>query len=91
MFFVKCFSIWYFYHHLLKDKVKEYEEKNPNVNVRERPTIFKFIVLQTLLIAKTIYGIYDIKINKEYIQELNRLIVKDFNGIFDKDEHKNDT
>ena len=57
-----------FDNHLLKDKIKEYEEKNLNINVRERPAIFKFIILQTLLIAKTSYGIDDIKINEKHMK-----------------------
>ena len=54
----------------------------------KRKTIFKFITLQTLFIAKTIYGIDDIKINKECMQELDKLIIEDLNGIFDKNENK---
>ena len=52
-----------FYNYLLEEKIKEYEEKNPTIKVRERPAIFKFIILQTLFMAKTVYGINDIKIN----------------------------
>ena len=55
--------------------------------MRERPAIFKFIILQTIYIAKTIYGINDIKINEEYIQELNRLIIEDFNDVFNEDQN----
>ena len=53
-----------FYNYLLKEKIKEYEEKNSNINVRGRPLILKFIILKTRLIAKTVYGIKDIKINE---------------------------
>ena len=74
--------------------MKEYEEKNLNVNikVRERPLIFKFSILQTMFVAKTVYGINDIKINEECLQELNKLIIEDFNAIFNKteSEYKND-
>ena len=59
-------------------KIKEYEEKDPNIQARERPGIFNFIILQTLYIAKTIYGLNDIKIN-----ELNKVIIEDFNDVFD--------
>ena len=55
--------------------------------MRERPAIFKFIILQTIYIAKAIYGINDIKINEEYIQELNRLIIEDFNDVFNEDQN----
>ena len=34
-------------------------------------------MLQTLYIAKTIYGISDIKINEKYMQELNKVIIED--------------
>ena len=53
-----------FYNYLLKEKIKEYEEKNSNINVRGRPLILKFIILKTRFIAKTVYGIKDIKINE---------------------------
>ena len=39
-------------------------------------------------IAKILYGINNIKINEEYMKELNKLIIKDF--IENKDEDKND-
>ena len=45
-------------------------------------------MLQTLSIAKILYGINNIKINEEYMKELNKLIIKDF--IENKDEDKND-
>ena len=45
-------------------------------------------MLQTLSIAKILYGINNIKINEEYMKELNKLIIKDF--IEKKDEEKND-
>ena len=77
-----------FYNHLLKDKIKECEEKNPNHEVRKRPAIFKIIILP-LFIAKTIYGIDEIKINKEYMQELDKLILEDFNDISDKNKNEN--
>ena len=44
-------------------------------------------MLQTIYIAKAIYGINDIKINEEYIQELNRLIIEDFNDVFNEDQN----
>ena len=53
-----------FYNYLLKEKIKEYEEKNSNINVRGEPLILKFIILKTRFIAKTVYGIKDIKINE---------------------------
>ena len=61
------------------------KKKNLYVKVRERPTIFKVIILQTLFMAKTVYGINDIKINEKYIQKLNKLIIENFNDIFDND------
>ena len=45
-------------------------------------------MLQTLSIAKILYGINNIKINEEYMKELNKLIIEDF--IENKDEDKND-
>ena len=45
-------------------------------------------MLQTLSIAKTLYGINNIKINEEYMKELNKLIIEDL--IENKDEDKND-
>ena len=45
-------------------------------------------MLQTLSIAKILYGINNIKINEEYMKELNKLIIKDF--IENTDEDKND-
>ena len=66
-----------FYNYLWKEKIKEYEEKNSNIKVRERPAIFKFIILQTLFIANTVYGINDIKTTEKYMQELNKLIMED--------------
>ena len=77
-----------FYDYLLREKIKECDLKNLNIRVRERPAIFKFIMLQTLSIAKILYGINNIKINEEYMKELNKLIIKDF--IENKDEDKND-
>ena len=64
------------------------QKKNSNIKKRERTTIFKFIILQTLFIAKTVYGINDIKINEKYMQGLNKLTMKDFNDIFDKNENE---
>ena len=77
----KCFTITFY-----EKKIKEYEGANPNIQARERPGIFNFIILQTLYIAKTIYGLNDIKIN-----ELNNVIIEDFNVVFDEDEDENDT
>ena len=77
----KCFTITFY-----EKKIKEYEGTNPNIQARERPGIFNFIILQTLYIAKTIYGLNDIKIN-----ELNNVIIEDFNVVFDEDEDENDT
>ena len=34
--------------YLLREKIKEYEERNPNIKVWERPAISKFIIHQTL-------------------------------------------
>ena len=45
-------------------------------------------MLQTLSIATILYGINNIKINEEYMKELNKLIIEDF--IENKDEDKND-
>ena len=80
-----------FFNYLLKEKIKAFEEKNPDIKVRETPSIFKFIILNTMFIAKTNYGIDDIKINQEYMQKLNNLIMEDFNAIFNKNksEYKN--
>ena len=33
-----------------------------------------------------IIGINDIKINEKYMQQLNKLIVEDFNDVFDKND-----
>ena len=50
------------------------KKKNYNIKAREKQLI----------------GIDDIKINKEYMQELYKLIMEDFKDIFDqdKDEYK---
>ena len=77
-----------FYDDLLREKIKERDKKNLNIKVRERPAIFKFIILQTLSIATILYGINNIKINEEYMKELNKLIIEDF--IENKDEDQND-
>ena len=45
-------------------------------------------MLQTLSIAKILYGINNIKIYEEYMKEMNKLIIEDFNE--NKDEDKND-
>ena len=45
-------------------------------------------MLQTLSIAKILYGINNIKINEEYMKEMNKLTIEDFNE--KKDEDKND-
>ena len=45
-------------------------------------------MLQTLSIAKILYGINNIKINEEYMKEMNKLTIEDFNE--NKDEDKND-
>ena len=45
-------------------------------------------MLQTLSIATILYGINNIKINEEYMKELNKLIIEDL--IENKDEDKND-
>ena len=77
-----------FYDYLLREKIKECDSKNLNIRVRERPAIFKFIMLQTLSIAKILYGINNIKIYEEYMKEMNKLTIEDFNE--NKDEDKND-
>ena len=82
MFLLRKFFTTTFY----EKKIKQYEEKNPNIQARERPGIFNSIILQTLYIAKKIYGLNDIKIN-----ELNKVIIEDFNHVFDEDENENDT
>ena len=87
VFLSNVFTLEIFHNDLLREKTKEYEEKNPIIKLRERPAIFKFIILQTIYIAKAIYGINDIKINEEYIQELNRLIIEDFNDVFNEDQN----
>ena len=55
--------------------------------------IFKFIILQTLFIAKTVYDIGNIKVDKKSMKELNELIKEDFNNLIDEDEgdDKNDS
>ena len=55
--------------------------------------ILKFIILQTLFIAKTVYGIGNIKVDKKSMKELNELIIEDFNNLIDEDEgeYKNDS
>ena len=85
------FHLIFFFDYLLKEKIKAFEEKNPDIKVRETLSIFKFIILNTMFIAKTNYGIDDIKINQEYMQKLNNLIMEDFNAIFNKNksEYKN--
>ena len=45
-------------------------------------------MLQTLSIAKILYGINNIKIYEEYMKEMNKLTIEDFNE--KKDEDKND-
>ena len=45
-------------------------------------------MLQTLSIEKILYGINNIKIYEEYMKEMNKLIIEDFNE--NKDEDKND-
>ena len=45
-------------------------------------------MLQTLSIAKILYGINNIKIYEEYMKEMNKLTIEDFNE--KKDEEKND-
>ena len=45
-------------------------------------------MLQTLSIAKILYGINNIKIYEEYMKEMNKLRIEDFNE--KKDEDKND-
>ena len=45
-------------------------------------------MLQTLSIAKILYGINNIKIYEEYMKEMNKLAIEDFNE--KKDEDKND-
>ena len=87
---LNVFTAEIFHNHLLREKIKEYEEKNRNNKARERTAIFKFVILQTLYIAKTIYGISDVKINEKYMQELNKVIIADFNDVFDEDEDEND-
>ena len=87
VFLPNIFTLEIFYNNLLWEKTKEYEDKNYNIKVREKQAIFKFIILQRLYIAKTIYGINDIKINEKYMQELNKLIMEDFNDVFDEDHN----
>ena len=55
--------------------------------------ILKFIILQTLFIAKTVYDIDNIKVDKKSMKELNELIKEDFNNLIDEDEgdYKNDS
>ena len=45
-------------------------------------------MLQTLSIAKILYGINNIKIYEDYMKEMNKLTIEDFNE--KKDEDKND-
>ena len=45
-------------------------------------------MLQTLSIEKILYGINNIKIYEEYMKEMNKLTIEDFNE--KKDEDKND-
>ena len=89
-FLSNVFTAEIFHNHLSPEKIKEYEKDNPNNKGRERPEMFKFVILQTLYIAKTIYGTNDIKINEKYMQELNKVIIEDFNDVFDEDEDEND-
>ena len=89
-FLSNVFTAENFHNHLSPEKIKEYEKDSPNNKARERPAIFKFVILQTLYIAKTIYGISDVKINEKYMQELNKVIIADFNDVFDEDEDEND-
>ena len=76
-FLSNVFTAENFHNHLSPEKIKEYEKDSPNNKARERPAIFKFVILQTLYIAKTIYGTNDIKINEKYMQELNKVIIED--------------
>ena len=34
-----------FDNHILQDNIKEHKERNPNIKERERPVIFRFIIL----------------------------------------------
>ena len=52
VFLSNVFTLEIFHNELLQEKIKEYEEKNPNIKLRERSAIFKFIILQTIYIAK---------------------------------------
>ena len=90
-FLSNVFTAEIFHNHLSPERIKEYEkDSSPNNKERERPAIFKFVIFQTLYIAKTIDGISDIKINEKYMQELNKVIIEDFNDVFDEDEDEND-
>ena len=51
--------------------------------------IHKFIILQTLFTAKTVYDIENIKVDKKSMKELNELIIEDFNNLIDEDEGEN--
>ena len=87
-FLSNVFTAEIFHNHLSPERIKEYEkDSSPNNKERERPAIFKFVIFQTLYIAKAIYGRNDIKITKKYMQELNKVIIEDFDDVFDEDEN----
>ena len=41
--FSNVFTSETFDNHILQDNIKEHEEINPNIKVKERPVIFRFI------------------------------------------------
>ena len=41
--FSNVFTSETFDNHILQDNIQEHEERNPNIKVKERPVIFRFI------------------------------------------------